>query len=409
MKRIFLLSVFGGIVLFLLGASSCPPRQVVHVPADQPTIQDAINAVDCNNALILIADGVYKGPGNKNLHWDASTKHIEIKSENGPDNCIIDCENDGRAFNLSQGQNQSDVIDGLTIRNGWVKNPPNVSIGGGAILCNATSPIIRNCILKHNIAGDRVAPSSISYLTDGGAIECVNGSRPIILKNRIEGNFANHTGGGIHFANSSGIVDRNFIIGNINRGCYGGGGIALLGLSNPRIINNVIAHNVSEYYSNGGYGGGIICMNSNPFIINNTIVYNSTKTAKSDGEGGGIRIRGTPLPIIANCIISNNQSGQGLENMDFQYPQLKLDISYCDIEGGIGNILTDYAGTIIDQDPQFVGPINNNFALMATSPCKDSGTPNLNNFPAIGSKDLAGNLRISGTRIDIGAYEYQHQ
>lgn len=408
MKRIFFLGLVSGIWLFLLGSNSCPPRQVIHVPADHPTIQAAINAAK-NNALILISDGIYKGPGNKNLHWNAANKHIEIKSENGPVNCIIDCEYDGRGFNLSQGQNQRDIIDGLTIRRGWIKNPPNVTIGGGAILCKATSPIIRNCFLRQNIAGDRAASQTISYWTDGGAIECINGSHPTIVNNRIERNFANHTGGGIHFDNSSGVVDRNFIMGNVNRGCYGGGGIALVGGANPKIINNVIAGNVSEYYGNGGYGGGIICMNADPFIINNTIVYNSTETANSDGEGGGIRIRGKPLPIIANNIIRNNQSGKGLENMDFQYPRWKLDISYCNIEGGIGNILTDYPGTIIDQNPQFVNPTGNNFALMATSPCKDKGTPNLNLFPFLTNRDLAGNPRVSGSRIDIGAYEYQYK
>lgn len=394
-----------GILLLLCGCP--PPDEIIHVPSDYSTIQAAINAAH-DGALVLIADGVYTGPGNKNLYWDATTKHIRIESENGPENCIIDCDSDGRAFILNQGQNRSDVIKGLTMRNGWVKNlTSGVNTGGGAILCDATSPIIRKCILINNVAGDVEATCVISYWTDGGAIDCINGSDPSIMENRIEHNYANHTGGGIHFANSTGSVENNVIMYNVNRGCYGGGGISLVNGSNPEIINNVIAHNTAEYYGDGGYGGGIICMNSNPFIVNNTIVYNTTITNLSDGEGGGIRIRGAPYPIIANCIIGGNLAGQGLENMDFQYPGSKLDISYCIIENGIGNILTDYAGTIFDLNPRFVDEPNDNFDLMSNSPCIDIGTPDLSP-PPFRFFDLAGNSRISGSIIDIGAYEYQY-
>lgn len=43
--------------------------------------------------------GTYTGTGNKNLTW-SSPKHITVRSENGANNCIIDCENSGRGFCL---------------------------------------------------------------------------------------------------------------------------------------------------------------------------------------------------------------------------------------------------------------------------------------------------------------------
>ena len=393
------------LLIILTFQTGCPLRQIIHVTTDYATIQEAINAAR-NGALILIEDGIYTGRGNKNLHWNGSLKHIYIKSRNGARHCIIDCEWEGRGFVLTEGQNRNDILAGLTIQHGWIKNPTGIVLGGGAILCDSTSPQIINCILRHNIAGDSVASTHHSYWTDGGAIECVNKSNPLIKENIIENNFASHTGGGIHFSNSTGKVDNNIIRKNVNRGCYGGGGIALLLGSNPEIVNNLIINNTAQFYENGGYGGGIICMNSDPAIVNNTIISNSTITSSSDGEGGGLRIRGTPYPIIANCILRENQSGSGLENIDFQYPTQRLNIKYSNLEGGIGSILTDYAATIMDLDPIFLCPFSEDYRLHQHSPCINRGTPTLSGLPSR-TTDLEGKPRISGSTIDMGAYEFQ--
>ncbi len=79
------------------------------------TIQWGINACP-NGGTVSVEDGVYTGGGNKNLYW--SGKHITVRSVNGPNNCIIDCENSGRGFCFyDTGQNSSDVILGFMIRN----------------------------------------------------------------------------------------------------------------------------------------------------------------------------------------------------------------------------------------------------------------------------------------------------
>jgi parallel beta-helix repeat protein len=377
----------------------------ITVPGDYSTILEAIDA-SADGTTIVLADYVFQGQGNKNLNWAGDEKHLTITSENGPGNCIIDCEEDGRAFVLNNGQTRADVIDGITIINGWIRtNSPSLT-GGGAILCDGTSPKIINCIIRNNVAGDKVNSLSQSYYADGGAIDCVNESSPYIYNNIIENNYANHTGGGIHFGDTSGgVLANNQIINNINRGCYGGGGIALVYMSHPRIVNNLIAYNQTEYYDEGGYGGGIICLNSDPEIINNTIVHNSCVTSLSDGEGGGIRVRGKPYPIIVNSIIRDNLAGPGLENIDFQYPEEKLEIRNSNIGGGIGSILTDYPETIIDLDPGFIDPDNDNFDLIAGSSSIDNGYSSA--LTPEDMYDLGGRSRISGEAVDLGAFEYQ--
>ena len=283
---------------------------IIHVPADEPTIQSGINAAG-DGDTILIADGIYTGFGNFDITWNATYKHLVIMSVNGPTNCIIDCQGNGRGFILNWEHNTNDVINGLTITNGWA----NTSlVGGGAILIKSASPQIINCILVDNSAGNDY------ILADGGAIDCIKKSSPIIKGNIISNNSATHTGGGIHFADSSsGVVENNIIDNNKSGGCYGGGGMALVGLSNPLVINNLIINNSSWYYSEGGYGGGIITMNSAPKIINNTIANNTTLNGSKLGEGGGIRVRGLPSPIIRNCILWNNIARDTLENIAETY------------------------------------------------------------------------------------------
>ena len=52
-------------------------------------IQDAVD-VAVDGDTVLVADGIYTGNGNRNI--DFKGKAITVKSQNGPQNCIINCE-----------------------------------------------------------------------------------------------------------------------------------------------------------------------------------------------------------------------------------------------------------------------------------------------------------------------------
>ena len=54
---------------------------------DYPTIQAAINYA-VNGDTVLVADGTYTGSGYRDI--DFKGKSITLRSENGPENCIID-------------------------------------------------------------------------------------------------------------------------------------------------------------------------------------------------------------------------------------------------------------------------------------------------------------------------------
>jgi hypothetical protein len=74
-------------------------------------------------------------------------------------------------------------------------------------------------------------------------------------------------------------------------------------------------------------------------------------------------------------------------------------ITHCDIdqpgfEASNGNIRLD---------PLFGDPLQEDFRLLAGSPCIDAGTTDGIALPEV---DFDGNLRIIGSSVDIGAYEY---
>ena len=114
--------------------------QILHVPSNYSTIGAAI-AVARNGDQVAIADGTYTGSGNHNL--DTLGKAIAIRSENGPTNCIIDCQGQDSTnlFRIATQEGPGTVIDGLTFKDTYYSS----AYESGAITCYGTSPTIRNC------------------------------------------------------------------------------------------------------------------------------------------------------------------------------------------------------------------------------------------------------------------------
>jgi hypothetical protein len=75
--------------------------EVLHVPAQYSTIQAAVSAA-VDGDEVRVAPGTYTGGGNKNI--DLHGKDLRVLGEGGPEATIIDCQWDGRAFNLEHGE-----------------------------------------------------------------------------------------------------------------------------------------------------------------------------------------------------------------------------------------------------------------------------------------------------------------
>lgn len=81
-----------------------------------------------------------------------------------------------------------------------------------------------------------------------------------------------------------------------------------------------------------------------------------------------------------------------------------VTITNSDVEGSSSGFDPMFVSPSADFGPGYDGMMAD-WSLQLTSPCINAGTPDTTGL-AIPHTDLAGNLRISGDTIDIGAYEY---
>jgi len=142
-----LLGVLSVVVSTLLFFSVSAFAATYYVPDDFGTIQAALDGAGEGDEII-VRDGTYTGAGNKNL--DFLGKALTLRSENGPENCIIDCEQSGRGFYLHSNETQASVIDGFMVTNGLVY--AEYGEDGGGIYLSGSSPTISNCIISNNSA-----------------------------------------------------------------------------------------------------------------------------------------------------------------------------------------------------------------------------------------------------------------
>jgi len=115
---------------------------------DYPTIQAAIEAA-AEGDSVLLADGVFSGPGNRDLRYLG--KAITVASAAGdPTLCVIDCGGSAvefhRGVSFIDGEGASSVLAGITIRGGWADDPDDR--GGGILIGYAARPRIERCVVR---------------------------------------------------------------------------------------------------------------------------------------------------------------------------------------------------------------------------------------------------------------------
>jgi hypothetical protein len=81
-----------------------------------------------------------------NRHIDFDGKSVILRSEGGPEVTEIDCEGADFAFLVEQGVHE--VIEGLTVRNGY-----NAYTGGAMMIKTGASASVRHCRFVDNCAG----------------------------------------------------------------------------------------------------------------------------------------------------------------------------------------------------------------------------------------------------------------
>ncbi len=217
--------------LYLIGGTSPALADIINVPGDQPTIQAGIDAAQ-NGDEVVVADDVYTGEGNRDI--DFNGKLITVRSANGPDNCIIDCQGFGRGFNFQSGETAKALVEGLTIANGFVSG----GFGdGGGLRCKGSSPTIINCIISGNSANN------------GGGIYS-HGGNVMVINCRLSDNSATFEGGGIYAFDGDPTVINSTVRGN---SALFGGGIYADVLTNATVSNSIVWGNSPNQIEDFGW------------------------------------------------------------------------------------------------------------------------------------------------------------
>ena len=367
---------------------------------DFVTIQEAINAA-LDGDTVVVKKGTYIGEGNRNL--DFQGKAITVRSESGPAETIIDCENveNTRGFYFHSGEVSQAIVSGFTIKNGK-------SDFGGGIHISSANPQIINCVLEDNTATNV-----------GGGVYAYSSS-PRILDCEFRGNSA-VDGGGMGLKTSSPTVTGCQFTLNESDNC--GGALHCTEDSSPDISACRIESNTA-----GVHGGGLhLYRHSKPEISNCLIVSNEA----INNIGGAISLQDYANPTVSNCTIVGNTSGaiisHGYEswatiinsilwnNGTVQLTTMfagEMSISFSNIQQQdgwtLGGSLID-AGGNIDQNPEFrtdesVDPAYlgiGDYHLTADSPCIDAGSNQ-----AAPEVDIDGEPRPQGDTADMGYDEY---
>jgi parallel beta-helix repeat protein len=172
---------FSSIMMSILGDPSLHPRQqrLVIEPdgsGDYATIQAAIDA-SRNGAIILLASGVYRGEGNRDI--DFHGKHVTVAPEIVSTQVVVDCEHVGRGFRFHSGENYLSRLAGVTIINGTVSDS-----GGGILIEGTSSPQIIDCLIRDNSSSNH-----------GGGIAVYGDGSPVVTNCTIVRNSASEAGG----------------------------------------------------------------------------------------------------------------------------------------------------------------------------------------------------------------------
>lgn len=349
-------------ILMLLQAAALQAA-IIHVPADQATIQAGIGAA-ANGDTVLVSRGrYYENIAFRGKNITAASQYLLSGDLTDIDSTVIDGSAPANPDTAScvrfvNGEDSTAVLCGFTLTGGrGTKWPDEHSSGtyreGGGVLIALCSPTIRNNL----IIGNKVAGGAGLSGAGGAGIRAGDGS-PRVLNNVIAHNSGSDYGGGIVLNYCGGVIRNNVFYRNSAGAAYGGGGIwANSSGPTPRLIEN------------------------------NTIVGN-----QSAGAGGGCNFLYGATGTLVNNIVWGNTAASS--------PQLSagMTATYCDIQGG-------WSGTgNSDLDPAFT---DQNFLLLSGgSPCIDAGDSSAPYFdPEDGAHPGLALWPAQGTvRADIGAH-----
>jgi predicted outer membrane repeat protein len=406
----FVVGVLGALIVPMTACAG-----TVHVPADQPTIQQGLDAADSDD-MVLVAPDTYSGPLNRDLDFDG--KSIVLMSESGAANTFIDCDGLGRGFRFHSGEDTTAVVQGFTIMNAVADSGAGAFCSGGssprfedcmftmnsaimfggALYAIGSSPVIRSCTFELN----EVTGGAASH---GGALALTGGSSATVADCECVGNTATADGGAVFVDSSAAqFIECSF---TANSSSGGGGGAAQAVLQPAPTFTSCV------FTGNSGSQGGAIYTQSSPIVLTDcdfignsapgsggalALLY-SASTAQitsctfvdnGGGPGGALTCFDSANAVVGNCTFVGNSSGIGVIYVISASPTVENTIiafsdggvaatcsgggtpvfSQCVLFGNTGG--DDLCGVVSDtlhRDPRFCWMEGGDLTLCLDSPC----------------------------------------
>ena len=387
----------------------------IEVPEQYTTIQAAINT-SVDNDTILVDSGIYY----ENIDFNGKrivvmSRYIIEDDSSLIVSTIIDAGGEGSVVTFENNESNESVLQGFTIQNGIgnVRDPDgngSFYTYGGGIYCNASEPIVKDCIIQDNTGDDG----------GGGGIFCYDAS-PIFYGCLITENETDDVGGGLYSRTGSSpqFFNCEFFdnVAEYGAGCYlrdesdpymedvifrnnsannTGGAIALKDDANLQANHLYIFNNSTD-----GLGGGFYINNADPilsfiliadniassgaggYIRNNSNISftNATFSQNSAGlYGNGLYLRDGCEIQFLNSILWGSEESQIYFRSDGD--DVELNVSYTLMKDGEDSIEDNNNGDInwgpgnLENEPYFCNLSDGNYYLRENSPCIDGGQDN---------------------------------
>ncbi len=332
----------------------------------------------------------------------ALTKNVQIEALYGAGSTIIEGRKNSPTFwcgtNAMRGVFMANgtTLRGFTIRDGHTLDTAgdsNLNSGGG-ILAEGNSCYIYDCVIEGNsavlfgggcfqgeyhrsrISGNVNRQSGVGA---GGGVASATLYSCEIASNEVEGaslfsNFGAHGGGAAYSTLYNCLVKGNWVNNGLGGGLYQCTAYNALVLDNRLTMLNPEDSSPYRGMGGGAYGGQL---------------FNCTVAGNSASKSGGGTVEVTNA---INCIVWSNTATWGDAN--HFYSTLAYSCSL-PLPPGTGNI---------SGNPQFADVSAGNYRLASSSPCRDAGLGMawMDSWPW----DYDKNLRVVGTTVDMGAFEY---
>ncbi len=366
-----------------------------------------VKADSLNPRSIYVADGLYStNSTGENLPINLKS-YVSIIGES-EENTIIDGDEYYPIMTGMDGEREV-VIKNFTFQNSQLKSHHRAPLR----FCYTTIDSIwhrftvdlENITIKN--ATPRTsddAPNAISFI-DGDSIIMKN----ITIEDNICGRTASFWTTNLEAEN---LIIRNNQYLSGSEHCYGWALTIVrhntfFPNDNPVILKNLLLNN------NAGIGDlffpplcFFVAAGAEAYVINGTFADN----AIYGGNSGIIRVDDESQLTLVNSVVHNNEGLPVYLDGD----EAELTVDHCLLTNGIDDIYTVGDPTInwlegnLSGNPEFQGegaeyPYN----YLSTSPCIDNGTNILPDGIEFPEYDLAGNQRIYGATIDMGAFEWQ--